>query len=95
MRHCGRAYPSPDRTLVPTTPKGKIMFDDNSARHDSQPRFWSLVAITFTPWQMLASLFAERRTYAKLSRLDDYMLKDIGLNRGSIRSAIREGRIRY
>jgi uncharacterized protein YjiS (DUF1127 family) len=43
---------------------------------------------------MLADLMAERRTRAQLSRLDDYMLKDIGLSRGSIESAIRKGHIR-
>ena len=37
----------------------------------------------------------DRQTYAELSRLDDYLLKDIGLSRGSIRTAIREGRNRY
>ena len=41
---------------------------------------------------MLASLMAERRDHARLSNLDDHMLKDIGLTRGSIRSAIRNGR---
>jgi uncharacterized protein YjiS (DUF1127 family) len=82
----------PGRNLVSTTPKGKIMFDDTSARQDSQPRFWSLVAITFTPWQMLAKLMIERRTHAELSRMDDFMLKDIGISRGNIRSAIRDGR---
>jgi uncharacterized protein YjiS (DUF1127 family) len=43
---------------------------------------------------MLANLMVARRTRAELSRLDDYMLKDIGLSRGSIEFAIRNGHIR-
>jgi uncharacterized protein YjiS (DUF1127 family) len=68
------------------------MFYDTSASH-STPRT-SLLAIAFRPWQMLANLMAERRTREQLSRLDDYMLKDIGLSRGGIESAIRKGHIR-
>ncbi len=68
------------------------MFYDTSASHRT-PRT-SLLAIAFRPWQMFADLMAERRTRAQLSRLDDYMLKDIGLSRGSIESAIRKGHIR-
>ena len=71
------------------------MFDDTAARHDSQPRLWSALAISLAPWQMLGKLMMERRTRAELSRMDDYMLKDIGLSRGSIDSAVRDGRIRY
>ena len=67
------------------------MFYDTSASH-STPRT-SLLAIASRPWQMFADLMAERRTRAQLSRLDDYMLKDIGLSRGSINSAIRKGHI--
>ena len=37
-------------------------------------------------------MMIERRDFAKLSSLDDHMLKDLGLSRGSIRSAIRDGR---
>jgi uncharacterized protein YjiS (DUF1127 family) len=43
---------------------------------------------------MLAGMLEARRTRASLSRLDDHMLKDIGLSRGSIESAIRNGRSR-
>ena len=68
------------------------MFYDTSASH-STPRT-SLLTIAFRPWQMLANRMAERQTRAQLSRLDDYMLKDIGLSRGSIESAIRKGQIR-
>ena len=68
------------------------MFYDTSASHRS-PRT-SLLTIALRPWQMLAGLMTERRNYAKLSGLDDHMLKDIGISRGSIRSAIREGRAR-
>jgi uncharacterized protein YjiS (DUF1127 family) len=53
------------------------------------------VAIALTPWRMVADLMTDRQTYAELSRLDDHLLKDIGLSRGSIRTAIREGRNRY
>ena len=68
------------------------MFYDTSASHRT-PRT-SFLTIAFRPWQMLADLMAERRTRAQLSRLDDHMLKDIGLSRGSIDSAIRNGHIR-
>ena len=66
------------------------MFYDTTTSH-STPRT-SLLTIAFRPWQMLANLMAERRTYAKLSRLNDHMLEDIGISRGNIRSAIRNGR---
>ena len=75
--------------------KEKIVFYDTSARHDSQPRLFSLLAIALTPWHMLEKLMTERQTRAELSRLDDYMLKDIGLSRSSIDSAIRNGRRRH
>jgi uncharacterized protein YjiS (DUF1127 family) len=65
------------------------MFYDTSASH--RPRK-SLLAIAFEPWQMYANLMAARRTHAQLSSLDDHMLKDIGISRGSIRSAMRHGR---
>ena len=68
------------------------MFYDTSIRHNT-PRT-NLLTIAFRPWQMLSNRMAERRTRAQLSRLDDYMLKDIGLTRGSIESAIRKGHIR-
>jgi uncharacterized protein YjiS (DUF1127 family) len=51
----------------------------------------ALLAIA-RPWQMLLNAIADRQTYAELSRLDDYMLKDIGLSRGNIHSAIRDNR---
>ncbi len=70
------------------------MFDDTTARRDSQPRFWNQLALALTPWQMLSDLAKTRRTRAQLSRLDDFMLKDIGLSRGGIDSAIRNGRSR-
>ena len=66
------------------------MFYDTSASHRT-PRP-SFITIAFRPWQMLANLMAERRDYARLSSLDDHLLKDLGLTRGSIRSAIRDGR---
>lgn len=68
------------------------MFYDTTARHRA-PR-QSFFTIAFKPWQMFADLIAERRTRAELSRLPDYMLKDIGLSRGSIESALRNGRSR-
>jgi uncharacterized protein YjiS (DUF1127 family) len=66
------------------------MFYDTSASH--RPPRTSFLTIAFRPWQMLADLMAERSDYARLSSLDDHMLKDLGLTRGSIRSAIRDGR---
>jgi uncharacterized protein YjiS (DUF1127 family) len=66
------------------------MFYDTTASHRT-PRT-SLLAIAIRPWQMIAGLLTERRTYAKLSRLDDRLLRDIGISRGNIRSAIRDGR---
>ena len=68
------------------------MFYDTSASH--RTRRPSFLTIAFKPWQMLAGLMSARRTHAELSRMDDYMLKDIGLSRGSIESAIRNGRAR-
>ena len=70
------------------------MSDHASTRHDSQPRLWNLLATALAPWQLLTDMATARRTYRDLSRLDDYMLKDIGLSRGSIHSAIRDGRNR-
>ena len=66
------------------------MFYDTSADHRTRRK--SFLTIAFRPWQMLSGLMTDRQTYSELSRLDDYMLKDIGISRGSIRSAIREGR---
>jgi uncharacterized protein YjiS (DUF1127 family) len=68
------------------------MFYDTSASH--HPPRASFITIAFRPWQMLANLMIERREHAKLSSLDDHMLKDMGISRGSIRSAIRNGRAR-
>lgn len=87
MRHAA-GKPSPGRPPIPC--KEKNMFYDTSANH--RPRRAHLLELAFQPWQMLASLMAERRDHARLSNLDDHMLKDIGLTRGSIRSAIRHGR---
>ena len=68
------------------------MFYDTSAAHGAQrPSFFTLA---LRPWQMLGKLMADRQTYKDLSSLDDYMLKDIGLSRGSIHAAIRGGRHR-
>jgi uncharacterized protein YjiS (DUF1127 family) len=69
------------------------MFYDTSASH--RPPRTNPLTIAFRPWQMIAGLLTERRTYAKLSRLDDRMLNDIGISRGNIRSAIRNGRPDY
>ena len=66
------------------------MFYETSASH--RPSRASFLTIAFRPWQMLAHLMAERRDYARLSSLDDHLLKDLGLTRGSIRSTIRDGR---
>ena len=66
------------------------MFYDTTTSHRA-PRP-SFITIAFRPWQMLAKLMIERREFARLSNLDDHMLKDLGLTRGSIRSAIRDGR---
>ena len=66
------------------------MFYDTSASH--RPPRASFFTIAFRPWQMLANLMAERRDHARLSSFDDHMLKDIGISRGNIRSAIRDGR---
>ena len=68
------------------------MFYDTSAGH--RPRRKNLLTMAFRPWQRLAILMTDRKTYAELSRMDDFMLKDIGISRGSIRSAIREGHTR-
>lgn len=70
------------------------MFYDTSIRHELQPRLFNLLAISLTPWHMMGKLMTERQTRAQLSRLDDHLLKDIGLSRGSIDSAIRNGRYR-
>ena len=88
MRHAA-GKPSPGRT--PQSPaRKKTCFTTpppTTARDARAFLNWH-----FQPWQMLASLMAERRDHARLSNLDDHMLKDIGLTRGSIRSAIRNGR---
>ena len=68
------------------------MFYDTSASH--RPRRAAFLTIGLRSWQMLAGLLEARRTRASLSRLDDHMLKDIGLSRGSIESAVRDGRTR-
>ena len=68
------------------------MFYDTSAGH--RPQRKSLLAIASQSWQTLAGILEARRTRASLASLDDHMLKDIGLSRGSIESAIRNGRSR-
>jgi uncharacterized protein YjiS (DUF1127 family) len=59
-----------------------------------RPRRQSFFTIALTPLQMLGNLIETRRTRAALWRLDDHMLKDIGLSRSGIESAIRKGQIR-
>jgi uncharacterized protein YjiS (DUF1127 family) len=73
------------------SPKEKAMFYDTASH---RPPRTSLLVMAFRPWQILANLMMARRTRAELSRLDDYMLKDIGLSRGGIEFAIRNGHIR-
>jgi uncharacterized protein YjiS (DUF1127 family) len=68
------------------------MFYDTSASHRAPRK--SLLAIASQSWQTLAGMMEARRTRASLSSLDDHMLKDIGLSRGSIESAVRDGRDR-
>jgi uncharacterized protein YjiS (DUF1127 family) len=74
--------------------KKKSMFYDTSASHDWLPRLLNLMAAALTPWQLLGKRLTERKAYKDLSGFDDHMLKDIGISRGGIRSAIREGRDR-
>jgi uncharacterized protein YjiS (DUF1127 family) len=79
--------------IIPTiTRKEKIMFLETSTHNESRSRVFSLLAVALTPWHMLGKLMTEHRARAELSRLDDYLLKDIGLSRGSIDSAIRDRR---
>jgi len=66
------------------------MFYDTASH---RPPRTSLLVMAFRPWRMLANLMKARRTRAELSRLDDYMLKDIGLSRGGIELAIRNRHI--
>ncbi|MEQ1520534.1 MAG: DUF1127 domain-containing protein [Aestuariivirga sp.] len=68
------------------------MFYDTTAHHRARRTY--LLTIASRSWQMFAGMMEARRTRASLSRLDDHMLKDIGLSRGSIESAIRNGRSR-
>jgi uncharacterized protein YjiS (DUF1127 family) len=65
------------------------MFYDTSFSHTS--RFTTLLAIASKPWRIFSNLLERRQTYAQLSNLDDRLLNDIGINRGNIRSAIRNG----
>jgi uncharacterized protein YjiS (DUF1127 family) len=68
------------------------MFYDTSASHRApRKNFFTVVSKS---WRMFAGMLEARRTRASLSQLDDHMLKDIGLSRGSIESAIRNGRSR-
>ena len=60
------------------------MFYDTSSTAGHRPRRTSLMSIAFHPWQMLASLMLQRRTYKSLSSLNDHLLKDIGISRGEI-----------
>ena len=68
------------------------MFYDTTAHHRARRAYFLTIASRF--WRTLAGMAEARRTRASLSRLDDHMLKDIGLSRGSIESAIRPGRPR-
>jgi uncharacterized protein YjiS (DUF1127 family) len=69
------------------------MFYDTSTSHRAPRK--NLLSIAFRSWQMFANILEARQTRASLSRLDDHMLKDIGLSRGSIESAVRNGRNRH
>ena len=68
------------------------MFYDTTAHHRARRAHLLTIASRF--WRTLAGMVEARRTRASLSRLDDHMLKDIGLSRGSIESAVRAGRSR-
>jgi uncharacterized protein YjiS (DUF1127 family) len=68
------------------------MFYDTTAHHRARRAHFLIITSRF--WRTLAGMAEARRTRASLSRLDDHMLKDIGLSRGSIESAIRHGRSR-
>lgn len=94
MRKVAERIPLSAAPILPATPcKERIMFYEASAYHGSQTRLFRLRALLLTPWHMLEQLLTARITRAELARLDDYMLKDIGLSRGSIDSAIRNGAI--
>lgn len=43
-------------------------------------------------FRTVAVQWIERNAYRRLQQLDDRMLKDIGLSRSDIRSAVRHGR---
>ncbi len=66
------------------------MFYDTSAGHRS--RRTKLLTVAFQSRQLFSNLLVHRRAYAQLSNLDDRMLRDIGISRANIRSAIRHGR---
>lgn len=68
------------------------MFYNTTAHHRARRAHFLTIASQF--WQTLTGMLEARRTRNSLSRLDDHMLKDIGLSRGSIESAIRNGRSR-
>ena len=68
-----------------------MFYDTTASNRAPRPSF---LTIAFRPWQMLANLMVQRRAYVRLSNLDDHMLKDMGISRGSIQSAIRNGRAR-
>ena len=65
------------------------MFYNTTAHHRAH-----FLTIASQFWQTLTGIMEARRTRNSLSRLDDHMLKDIGLSRGSIESAIRNRRTR-
>lgn len=69
------------------------MFYNTTAHH--RARRAHFLTIASKSWQLFAGMIEARRTRASLSRLDDHLLKDIGLSRGSIESAIRNGRNRH
>ena len=69
------------------------MFYDTSASH--RPRRINLLTIASQPWEMFSNLLVQRRAYAQLSNLNDRMLKDLGISRENIRSAIHHGRSDY
>jgi uncharacterized protein YjiS (DUF1127 family) len=66
------------------------MFYDTSTTAGHRPRRASLMTIATQPWQMLANLMLQRQTRTTLSRLDDHMLKDIGISRGEIERVSRD-----
>jgi uncharacterized protein YjiS (DUF1127 family) len=55
-------------------------------------RPWSVVATAWSVFKMYQSRRAYRHAVWSLSELDDYLLKDIGIGRSEIISAVYESR---